>query len=200
MIGVAPKPASSSPARIAATRPSIMSDGATMSAPASACETASRTSSASVASLSTSPVAVTTPQCPCDVYSHRHTSVITTRSGDASFSTRTARCTMPSGSYPSEPTSSFTAGSPNSSTAGIPSDRSSAASPASWSSDRWNCPGIDEISSRTPSPCFTKSGYTKSRGSSRVSRTSERRASVRRRRRKRANSAGNVRVTIKTSP
>ena len=40
MIGVSLKPSSSSAARIAPTRPSIMSLGATMSAPARACETA----------------------------------------------------------------------------------------------------------------------------------------------------------------
>ena len=48
-------PFSSSAERIAPTRPSIMSLGATMSAPARACDTASRASSSSVASLSTSP-------------------------------------------------------------------------------------------------------------------------------------------------
>ena len=134
------------------------------------------------------------PQCPCDVYSHRQTSVITTSPGDASFSARTACCTMPSASYASDPTSSFAAGSPNSSTAGIPSDRSSSASRASWSSERWYCPGIDEISSRTPSPCVTNSGYTKSLGDSRVSRTSARSASLRRSRRKRRKARGRVRV------
>jgi hypothetical protein len=45
---------SSSAARIAATRPSIMSLGATASAPAAAWLTAVRASSSSVASLSTS--------------------------------------------------------------------------------------------------------------------------------------------------
>src|SRR5213593_1293340 len=42
MIGVSVKLASSRASRIAPTRPSIMSDGATMSAPASACETDAR--------------------------------------------------------------------------------------------------------------------------------------------------------------
>ena len=55
MIGVSVKVASSRASRIAATRPSIMSDGATMSAPASACETATRASSSSVGSLRTLP-------------------------------------------------------------------------------------------------------------------------------------------------
>src|SRR3989304_841101 len=53
MIGVWPKPLSSSASRMAATRPSIMSDGATISAPASAWDTAVRARSGRVASLST---------------------------------------------------------------------------------------------------------------------------------------------------
>ena len=61
MIGVSPKPSSSSAARIAPTRPSIMSLGATTSAPARAWETAVRASSSSDASLSTVPSAVSTP-------------------------------------------------------------------------------------------------------------------------------------------
>ena len=56
-----------------------MSEGATTSAPARACETATRASSGSVASLSTSPSRMT-PQWPWDVYSSRQTSVITAMS------------------------------------------------------------------------------------------------------------------------
>ena len=74
--------ASSSAARMAATRPSIMSLGATMSAPAWASETAVRASRARVESLSMSivvAVAVTTmPQWPCEVYSQRQTSAMRT--------------------------------------------------------------------------------------------------------------------------
>ena len=74
-------------------RPSIMSDGATMSAPALACDKASLDSSSSVASLRTSPLS-TTPQWPWSVYSHRQTSVITHRSLPYSFfSARIAFCT-----------------------------------------------------------------------------------------------------------
>ena len=58
-------PSSSSWARIAPTRPSIMSLGATTSAPASACEIAVLASSSMVRSLSTSP-SRTTPQWPCE--------------------------------------------------------------------------------------------------------------------------------------
>ena len=73
-------PSASSSARIAPTRPSIMSLGATMSAPARAWLTAARASSSSEASLSTPPSARTTPQWPWLVYSQRQTSVITTSS------------------------------------------------------------------------------------------------------------------------
>ena len=55
MMGVSPNPPSSNASRIAATRPSIMSDGATRSAPASACDTAVRASSSSVGSFFTRP-------------------------------------------------------------------------------------------------------------------------------------------------
>ncbi len=74
------KPSSSSWWRIAPIRPSIMSLGATTSAPASAWEIAVLASSSIVRSLSTSP-SRTNPQWPCEVYSQRQTSVITTRSG-----------------------------------------------------------------------------------------------------------------------
>ena len=63
MIGVSVKVASSSASRIEPIRPSIMSEGATMSAPASACEIATRESSSSVASLRTVPPS-TIPQWP----------------------------------------------------------------------------------------------------------------------------------------
>ena len=70
--------------RIAPTRPSIMSDGATISAPARACDSASRTSSSSVASLSTSLPSIA-PQWPWSVYSHMQTSVITASPGHVLF-------------------------------------------------------------------------------------------------------------------
>ena len=80
---------------MAATRPSIMSEGATMSAPARACETAEAASHSSVASLSTSPSTIL-PQWPWLVYSQLQTSVITTSRGTSLLMARTARCTMPS--------------------------------------------------------------------------------------------------------
>ena len=90
-----------------------MSDGATMSAPARACDTAARASRSSELSLSTSP-SMMIPQCPWSVYSHRQTSVMTMMSGAARLNARTASCTMPSAAYASVPSASFEAGSPNS--------------------------------------------------------------------------------------
>ena len=98
MIGVSEWPSASSCVRSAPTRPSIMSLGATASAPASACEIAVFARSSTVMSLSTWPSGRTTPQWPCDVYSQRHTSVMTTSSGSASLIARVASWTTPSSS------------------------------------------------------------------------------------------------------
>ncbi len=72
-----------------------MSDGAIRSAPASACETAVRAISSRVGSFLIRPSS-TTPQWPWLVYSQRHTSVITSRSGIVSFTARTACWMIPS--------------------------------------------------------------------------------------------------------
>src|SRR5947207_8720490 len=76
MIGSSLWPSASSWERRAPTRPSIMSLGATTSAPAFAWEMAVLASSSRLMSLSICPSGRTTPQWPCDVYSHRHTSVM----------------------------------------------------------------------------------------------------------------------------
>ena len=110
MIGVSDRPCSSSAARSAPTRPSIMSLGATASAPASAWETAVRASSSSVWSLSTTPSSRSTPQWPCDVYSHRQRSVMTNRSGCAALIARVASWMTPSSSHAPEPSSSLARG------------------------------------------------------------------------------------------
>ncbi len=112
MIGVSGNPSLSSFARVAATRPSIMSLGATMSAPASAWLAAVCASSLSVGSFRIFTVAATpssqslrrwpgdgdvaaTPQWPWLMYSQRHTSVTTSSDGSSFFSNRTVCCTMP---------------------------------------------------------------------------------------------------------
>src|SRR2546426_1023960 len=90
MIGTRSSPAASSALRIPATRPSIMSLGATMSTPARACDTATLPSRYTEASFSISP-SCTTPQCPWSVYSHRHTSPTTSSWGTARLSARAPR-------------------------------------------------------------------------------------------------------------
>src|SRR5258708_1109607 len=100
MIGTRESPAASSALRIPATRPSIMSLGATMSMPARACVTATLPSRYTDASLSTSP-SCTTPQCPWSVYSHRQTSPTTTTSGPPPSPARPPSSPTPSPSYAS---------------------------------------------------------------------------------------------------
>ena len=172
MIGVSLRPWSSSAARSAPTRPSIMSLGATASAPASACETAVRASSSSVWSLSTTPSARSTPQWPCEVYSHRHRSVKTSRSGWAALIARVASWITPSSSHAPEPSASLLAGRPNSSTAGMPSEWAIPASSTAPSIDRWSMPGQlgDRRALRCLSPT-TNIGYTRWDTDSSVSRT-----------------------------
>ncbi len=104
---------------MAAICPSIMADGATMSAPAFTCESAVSASTSSVASFCTCPFSIM-PQWPWLVYSHRQTSVITSMSG-TSFLTRFTACwTMPSLANAPVPCSSFFAGMPKSRSAGMP--------------------------------------------------------------------------------
>ena len=69
---------------MASTRPSIMSDGATMSAPAEASEAAALAIRATLESFSTSKWPPSSfwamrPQWPCEVYSQRQTSAMVTR-------------------------------------------------------------------------------------------------------------------------
>ena len=86
---------SSRASRIAATLPSIISDGAITSAPAFTRLTDIFAKSGSVSSFKISP-SHTRPQCPWDVYSHRHTSAITRSSGIRFLMWRIARCVTPS--------------------------------------------------------------------------------------------------------
>src|SRR5215204_2267545 len=171
-----------------------MSLGHTASAPASTCETAVRTISSREASLSTSsPLRIAAPSCcrrtpqwPCDVYSHRQTSPSRSSSGKRGRSARSARWTMPSSSHAPDPSSSFSSGIPNRITAFTPSRTSSSHSRTTSSTLKRDMPGSSSF--RCPSGA-TKSGITKSSSERLVSRTSDRRGAVRRRRRNRV--AGN---------
>ena len=112
---------------MAPTRPSIMSDGAMMSAPASASETDCLARFSSVASLSTSwpcehaAVAVVGVLAEADVddlHQARHL---------GASSARRARWTMPSGDQAALPTASLLSGRPKRSTVRIPSAKASRA-------------------------------------------------------------------------
>ena len=156
-MGVSECPSSSRDLRMAATRPSIMSLGATTSAPALARLTAVRASWRSVESLSTaqpSRVSMTTPQWPWLVYSHRQTSAISTSFLAASvfFSARSPCCTMPNSSHAPEPCTSLVSGSPKSSSPPSPSCAASSASRTASSMERLKTPGMELTSRRTPSP------------------------------------------------
>ena len=175
-----------------------------MSMPALACETAvlaSRSSDASFRiSYSSAAIAVaaaaptdcacgefsTIPQCPCDMYSQRQTSPISSRLGTSRLIARAALCTMPSSAHAPVAISSFDSGSPNRITLGMPRDFTSAHSFTASSMERLNTPGMEPMGLRIPSPGHTNSGYTNPSGLRRVSRTNERMASLRRRRRGRS--------------
>src|SRR2546423_2607320 len=166
---------------MAPTRPSIMSLGATTSAPASAWLTAVRASSSRLRSLSTSP-STTTPQWPWDVYSHRQTSVSRTNSGKRGRSARNACWTIPSSSQAPVASSSFSAGTPKSSKARTPLEASVSTSRSSPSTSKRAIAGSASLESGSGA---TKSGITNWSSESRVSRTSPRSVAVRRKRRSR---------------
>src|SRR5581483_5985682 len=178
-----------------------MSDGAMMSIPARTCDTAVRASNCRLSSFTISYSAVleggatadaapsdlaalglTTPQCPCDMYSHKQTSPMTTRSGNSLLIARDACCTIPSSAQAPVATSSLLSGRPNRMMAGTPSECASRASLTASSTDRLYTPGMERTSLRTPSPGHTNMGYTSPSGDNCVSRTMDRKASVRRNR------------------
>ena len=167
--------------RIAATRPSIMSLGQTASAPASTWLTAVRAISSSDASLSTSSPR-STPQWPCAVYSQRQTSVKSRSSGNRGRSERRARCTIPSSSHAPEPSSSFDSGIPNRITAPTPSRTSSSTSRSRSATEKRAERGQRVVRLRVRPD---EQRLDELLEVERVSRTSARRPSVRRRRRRR---------------
>src|SRR5450631_3145843 len=181
-------PCASRVCRIAPTRPSIMSLGATMSAPASAWLRAARAIASSDRSLSTCP-SRRMPQCPCEVYSHKHTSVIPTMSGTSSLIAAIASWTSPRGSQLELPNSSLCSVTPNRSTAGTPTSNARAARMATTSADIREWPGIASMGSSRPSPAIANIGRISWSTDSRCSRTMRRTVAVRRSRRGRT--AGN---------
>ena len=158
-----------------------MSLGATTSAPASTWLTAVRASSSRLRSFATSP-STTIPQWPCEVYSQRQTSVVSTSSGKRGRSARSACWTIPSSSQAPVASSSFSAGIPNSITARTPLAASASTSRTSPSTSKRAIPGRSSFASGSGA---TKYGITNWSSESRVSRTSPRSGAVRRKRRSR---------------
>src|SRR3954447_5208194 len=166
---------------MAPTRPSIMSEGQTASAPASTWLTAVRASSSTDSSFRTEP-SCTTPQSPCEVYSQRQTSVRSRSSGKRGRSARRACCTIPPAIHAPEPSSSFASGIPKRRTEETPR-RTSASTSRTRSSTEWRAiPGSCSFGSESGA---TKSGITNRSSSSRVSRTRSRSGAVSRSRRRR---------------
>ena len=159
------------------TRPSIMSDGATMSAPAAACDSAARASCSTVASLTISSpssdaaVAVRRVLAQAHVGDDQQVRDLALERADGGLHRRLRdrrrRC-------PRRPSSS---GRPKSSTPGTPSAFAAAASLTISSTDSWKTPGIDADFAPL---AFAGARRTADRGScrrlSRVSRTSARSA------------------------
>ena len=101
-------PAPSRAPRIAATWPSIIPLGPTMSTPASAWASAISAYTSRVASLSTRPSGVSTPQCPWSVNSSRQRSLITVSASPTSATTSViATLRIPDGSVAPDPSASL---------------------------------------------------------------------------------------------
>ena len=189
---VFPCPAESSAWRMARTRPSIMSLGATKSVPAAACKAAISPSTVTVASLSTSwPSAVSRPSCPWLVYGSRAMSVKSTNSGTAALIARTARSTRQSGFSASRPSGvlSSLGVTGKRATPRMPSSKSARASRTRSLRLSRKTPGMDAIGVGAAVPSWTNKGAMKSDGWSRTSCTISRMAAPRRNRR--ARRAGN---------
>ena len=98
------------------------------------------------------------PQCPWSVYSHRHTSVITSICGTCRLISHVSRWTAAASFHASEPTASFVSGMPNSSTARRPASAQRRTVSIAASTECWYCPGMEAISLRSPVPSRTNSG------------------------------------------
>ncbi len=102
-----PKPLSTSLRLMALMRPSIMSLGATQCAPALAYASATSAMRSAEGVALIVPSSWRTPQCPCEVYSHRQTSVAMNNAGKSARSFLMARITGPCGSSAGVPRGSF---------------------------------------------------------------------------------------------
>jgi len=158
--------------RMAATWPSIMAEGATMSAPARAWLRAIRPSSRTVGSLSTAPSSFRRPQWPWSVYSHMQTSVVRWISLPYfSFSSLRPCCTGWSSAQADVPRGSFREGRPKSRKDRIPASRAASAASCRRSGEMWSTPCREGTGFRTPVPGTVKRGRIICLGSRETSRT-----------------------------
>ena len=169
MIATCVKPASSSASRMRPTRPSIMSDGATMSAPAAACDSAARDELLDgrvVGDLlvdEDAAVAVRRVLAQADVGDDQQVRDL------ALDRAHRATAPAPPDRRPPDPTASLSSGRPNSSTPGTPSAFAAAASFTASSTDSWNTPGIDADFAPLP---FAGARRTADRGTCRATAAS----------------------------
>src|SRR6266568_3172007 len=186
MILTPSKPRASRASRIAPTRPSIMSEGAMMSQPASAWTSAWRVRISTVSSLPTSPLR-STPSWPCVVKGSSATSQSTPRSGCAALTARTARQTRFSGFVASSPSGDLRSSgvTGKNATQGMPRLFASPAASTSAGIESRSTPGMEATGARAARSSCTKTGQMKSPGVSTCSATIRRVQSSRRLRRMR---------------
>ena len=165
MIQVSINPLFSSAFRICITRPSIISLGATTSAPACAWLSAICANTSMVASFKML-LSSTIPSCPNEEYGSRATSENTTISGTVPLMVCIARCIKPLGLSASVPALSLRLSSTlaNIKTPLSPMLHSSRTSFCISSKLMRKTFGMDGISCLTPLPSTTKSGTIKSSG------------------------------------
>ncbi len=159
----------SSAVRSAWTCPSIIAEGATISAPALAWLTATFAKASMVLSLSIF-LFTTRPQCPWEVYWQRQTSVIiATLLPKCLRKTSTDLCTMPSPLNADFAFASFCKGKPNRIIALIPSSNMRSTSTTSLDSGIREISGIEGTSWVFFNPSWTKIGAIRSLEERRVS-------------------------------
>src|SRR6478609_4853967 len=184
MIDTSMNCAASSALRIAPTRPSIMSEGAMISQPASAWTMACLTNTATVSSLRMTP-SRSSPSWPWLVKGSSATSQRMPTSGTSRLIAPMARQTRLSGLSASLPVSSRRLGSVYGKSAmqGMARRAARSASRTAWSIDSRSTPGIEGTGMRVFSPSITNKGQIRSSALSTCSRTMRRAHSLPRLRR-----------------
>ena len=156
-----PIPLSMSLRLMALMRPSVMSLGATQCAPALAYASATSAMRSAEGAALIVPSSWRIPQCPCEVYSHRQTSVAMNNVGKSARSFLMARITGPCGSSAGVPRGSFShfKGTPKRMTLLRPFCTRGPMRLSSRSMPHRHCPGNDGMSTQDVGSSITKMGY-----------------------------------------